>query len=76
MGKDTLRYIALCMAVYLFLFLLELFPLNPLCDFIGFGFWTHFIIYIVLLLIINPLLTRFISSRFDFREKIKEGEDL
>ena len=64
MGKQTIKYIGLCIGIYLCLSVVEIFLLRPLVDFIGTGFWTHMIVYCVLLLVINPVSTYFIIEKF------------
>lgn len=71
MGKQTFKYIGLCIAFYLCISLLELFFANPLIDFIGTGFWIHMITYCILLILINPILTYFLVNRlFKFEPDI------
>ena len=64
MGKQSFKYIGLCMGIYLCLSAIEIFLCKPLVDFIGTGFWTHMLVYSCLLLIANPIATYFIIKRF------------
>lgn len=63
MGKYTLKYIGLCMGIYLALSGIEIFLLRPLIDFIGTEFVTHLIVYNVLLLIVNPLVVYIVAGK-------------
>ena len=76
MGKDTFRYIGTCMLIYLSLAALELFLLEPVLDMIVQGFWFHFCIYMFLLLIVDPLLTRKLAGKIRWKELIEDGDDL
>lgn len=70
MGKQTIKYIGLCMLIFLVLSVIEIFLLRPLIDFIGTDFWTHFIVYNVFLLLINPFATKYaINKFFDFKSE-------
>ena len=64
MGKDTFRYIGLCMALYLTMAAIEYFLMGPLADFISQDYRVHLIAYLLCLLLINPALTRSIADRF------------
>lgn len=74
MGKDGFRYFVVCTGIYLALAGAEFFLFRPLLDFFGTGVWTPVIVYIVLLLIADPLLTRFISDQIGFKELNKDEE--
>lgn len=74
MGKKAFAYVGVCMGIFLGLTAAEFFVFDPLLDFISQGFWGHFIMYMILLLIINPLLTRKLADLFKFEEKNEEGE--
>ncbi len=64
MVKQTLKYIVFCMAIYLSISAIEIFLLPPLIDFISTDFWIHMYIYIFLLLVLNPIITKLISDKF------------
>lgn len=64
MGKQTFKYIGLCMAIYLSMSVVEIFLCKPFIDFIGTGFWTHMVVYCVLLLLVNPVVTYFVIDKF------------
>lgn len=74
MGKQAFKYILVCMGIYLGISAIEIFLLESLVDFISTKFWIHFIVYIILLLVVNPILTRIISDKIGFEsdELIKE----
>ena len=76
MGKDSFKYIALCIGIYLSLALIIFYPLAPLLDFFGFGFKGRLVLHLIFLLIINPILTWFIADRFRFKENTDEGDEL
>ena len=76
MGKDALRYMAICAGIYLALAIFGFLVLRPLVDFFPASVWTPVIFYGVLLVIVDPLLTRIISDRFGFKELKREGDDL
>lgn len=64
MGKQTFKYIGLCTAIYLCISAVEIFLGSPLIDFIGTDFWTHIIVYCLLLLIVNPTVVYFVIYKF------------
>ncbi len=76
MKKELLRFSFLCIAVYLSLAACEIFLLGPLVDFVAKGFRTRILAYLILLLIVDPPVTRFIADRFRFSEMKDEGDDL
>ena len=76
MGKDTLRYMAVCAGIYLGLALFEVLVLHSLIDFFPASVWTPVIFYGILLIVIDPILTRIISNRFGFKEPKRDGDDL
>lgn len=63
------------MAVYLLLTAIEIFLFKPLVDFISMNFWGHFIVYTILLLLINPLITKIICDYFE-KKKSSSGDNL
>ncbi|MBR3252186.1 MAG: hypothetical protein IKF80_10805 [Erysipelotrichaceae bacterium] len=75
MKKKMLRYFLICMGTYLILAAAEIFLLGPLVDMITENFWGRFAVYCGLLLIVDPLVTRFVADRFDLSERIMEDED-
>ena len=77
MGKKTLPYICLCTGMYLLLGAFEIFLCRPLIDFIGFGYRTHLIVYLILLLLIDPLIVRYAADKTKYarnKENRQEGE--
>lgn len=76
MGKNAFKYIFLCLSAYLLLCVIEVFLLRPLVDFIGFGFLSHLIVYLVLFLIINPIATKIITDMFSVSRLPKEKTDI
>ena len=76
MGKDTLKYIFVCMTIYLSMSAIEIFLLNPVVDFIAKGYRGRLIVYLVLLLAVNPALTRLLADRFNWKEPARYGDDL
>ena len=62
MGKKTFPYILLCTGLYLILSAIEIFLLKPLVDFLGTGYRIHLVVNLILLLIVNPFLVRFLSD--------------
>ena len=75
MKKKMFRYFLICVGTYLILAAVEIFLLGPLVDMITVKFWGRFAIYCVLLLIVDPLIMRFVADRFDLNEKTIEDED-
>ena len=75
MGKDTFRYIGLCMLIYLSIACLQIFFLDPLIDFIFLGFWEHLIVHVILLLTAIPLLTKYLLGRFKWNIIADNGDD-
>jgi hypothetical protein len=76
MRKRLFVYWLCCLGIYLGLFLFELFVLDPVFDYIGEDFYRHLLIYVVLLVIINPILTRFLSEKLKIAHIRKEREVL
>ena len=59
--KNNLLYMLICIGFYSLFTVIEILA-KPLVNYIGTGFSTHLIVYNVLLLIINPLLTKLIAD--------------
>ena len=76
MGKDAVRYVAVCIGIYLSLALIAFFPLAPLSDFISFDYRVHLLLAALFLLIIDPVLTWFLADRFRFKEEQEENDGL
>ncbi len=76
MGKDTFKYVGVCMLIYLSLALSGFFLLDPLIDFVFRGFWKHFYVHLFLLLVIDPLLTYYLAGRFHWTQNENNGDDL
>ena len=68
MGKDTFKYIGICMGIYLSLAAVGLLLLNIVSDLFPSGVYTPLILQLIYLLIIDPLLTRYLSDRLGFKE--------
>lgn len=67
MGKQSFKYILLCIGIYLALSGIEIL-IKPLIEMIDSSFWAIMIIYNVLLLIVNPIATYFIVNKcFKFK---------
>ncbi|MBR4421823.1 MAG: hypothetical protein IKS69_04750 [Erysipelotrichaceae bacterium] len=62
MDKKTIPYILLCTGLYLIVSAIEFFPLKPLIDFLGTGYKIHLIVYLILLLIVNPIIVHYLSD--------------
>ena len=75
MKMNLLRYFFLCMLIYLSLSAIEIFLLKPVIDMITSRFWWQLVIYGILLLIVNPLVTRITGDHFDLANKEDEEED-
>lgn len=76
MAKQLFRYTLFAMFTYLGLVAAEIFILKPLIDFFGNGFKENFIVYSILILIIDPLLLRLISNRIVWKSMDEEGDDM
>ncbi|MBQ6334087.1 MAG: hypothetical protein IJI46_03330 [Erysipelotrichaceae bacterium] len=74
MGKDTFKYLGVCMGIYLALAAIEFFLLRPLVDFFGTGVYTPLIVYLIILVLVDPILTRMISDLMGFKELNKDGD--
>lgn len=67
MGKQTFKYILLCMGLYLALATFEIFLLRFAIELITQKFVAILIIYNVLLLIVNPIVVKIIiKKKFNF----------
>ena len=64
MGKQALKYIPLCVCLYLCLSAIEIFLFKPLINLIDTRFTTHLIVYNVFLLIVNPIVTKLVVDKF------------
>ena len=71
-----IKYTALCTGIYLSLAAAEIFLLGPLADFFGFSYLSHLIFYLVLLLLIDPLITRYLSEKSRKHFDSEEGEQV
>lgn len=67
MGKQTFKYIFTCVGIYLLLFLLEIFLLRPLVEFVGDSFKILVISYNLFLFILNPLVLWFIIKKINYK---------
>ena len=76
MGKDAFAYVGLCMATYLILSGFEFLFLDPLIDFVFAGFRGHLLVYLIFLLVINPLLTKKITAGYKGNKLNRYGNDL
>ena len=67
MGKQSFKYVLICMGIYLGLTLVEVFLIKLLIDLITSSYVANVIIYNVFLLVINPLAVKLIVDKcFDF----------
>lgn len=64
MGKQAIKYVPLCMGIYLALSAFEIFALRPLINLFETRFWVLMIIYNIFLLIVNPIATKLIIDKF------------
>ena len=64
MGKQALKYVPLCVGIYLCLSAIEIFLFKPLINLIDTRFTTHLIVYNVFLLIVNPIVTKLVVDKF------------
>ena len=70
------KYTLLCMGIYLSLAASEIFLLSPLADFFGSSYRSHLIFYLILLLILDPILTRILSEKIRRHFDPQEGEQV
>ncbi|MBQ1483477.1 MAG: hypothetical protein IIZ28_07910 [Erysipelotrichaceae bacterium] len=75
MGKDTFRYIGLCMLIYLSIAAVQIFFLDPVIDLAVQGFFPHLYVHIALLLIFDPILTAYLLSKFKWNIIEDNGDD-
>ena len=69
MGKKAFKYILTCMAIYLLIAFIEVYLLLPLVNKIGTDFWTHFKVYTILLVLVNPIITYFVANLFGYKSQ-------
>lgn len=60
--KIAFEYVMINIGIYLFISFIEAYPLKPLIDNIGTSFLITMVSYNVLLLIVNPLITKIIAD--------------
>ncbi|MBQ5444957.1 MAG: hypothetical protein IIU29_07205 [Erysipelotrichaceae bacterium] len=75
MGKDTFRFIGLSMLIYLSIAALQIFLLDPVIDLAVWGFFPHLYVHIALLVIIDPIITRYLLGRFKWNIVNDNGDD-
>lgn len=76
MGKKTFIYIFVVVFTLLLLALIEVFLLRPLVDMIGFNYWTHLIVYLILFVFVNPIITKIITDNLKIARMDKEKTDV
>ena len=78
MNKKVFIYIPLYMFIYLIIVFIEIFLFKPFIDFFGNDFWHNFIVYNILLLLVNPILCYMLAEvvRIDFIGKDDTKGDL
>ena len=76
MGKKTFIYIFVVVFTLLLLALIEVFLLRPLVDMIGFDYWTHLIVYLILFVFVNPIITKIITDNLKIAKMDKEKTDV
>ena len=64
MKRRVLLYFLLCTFIYLTLCAFEIFILKPVIDMITFKDLYQLIIYIVLFIVVNPIITKIIAEQF------------
>ena len=74
MAEKVMRYILIYTGLYLGLSAIEVFVLSPLVDFAGNEFWNRFIVYAVLLIVINPLIVKLIGNFVFRKEDVSQGD--
>ena len=70
------KYTLLCMGIYLSLGAAGIFLLSPLADFFASSYRSHLIFYLVLLLILDPIITRILSEKIRKHFDSQEGEQV
>ena len=73
MGKKAFPYFVTCVCTYVILILVEVVALNNLIDIVSTSDMVHMIVYLALMLTVNPLLTRLITDKIDFSIKNEES---
>ena len=76
MGKKTLIYIFFVLSTLLLLALIEVFVLKPLVDMIGFDYWSHLAVYLILFVIVNPIIAKIITDQFKIAKMNKSSNDI
>ena len=61
------------MGIYLSLASVEIFLFGPLADFFGTSYRSHLIFYLILLLVIDPFFTRYLSEKIRIHFEPEEG---
>lgn len=62
MKNEAIKYIGFYTLGYLILSGIEIFLLRPLIDFIGTNYFIHLVVYLILLLIVNPVVVKQLGS--------------
>ena len=70
------KYTLLCMGIYLSLAAMEFFLLSPLAYFFGSSYRSHLILYLILLLVLDPIITRILSEKIRKHFGSEEGEQV
>lgn len=73
MGKKAFPYFVTCVCTYVIMTLIEIVVLNNLIDIVSTSDMVHMVVYLVLMLTVNPLLTRIITDKIDFSIKNEES---
>jgi len=76
MKKKVFLYIPIYMGIFLILSFIEIFLLKPFIDFFGNNFWRNFIVYTLIMLLINPILCKILGDliKIDFDEDDSKGD--
>ena len=75
MAVKLIKYFFLSLSMLLAMAAAEIFLLRPVLDMISFDHWTQFTIYMVLLLLVNPLIVRLILDDHGLFEQAKSERD-
>ena len=67
--RNNSIYFGLCLGTYLSLVIIEIFVLEALINMFTTHFFYKVIIYSILLLLINPFLTKFLTDKYKFNIK-------
>jgi len=70
---DGLKYTLICILIQLVLLFIEIFILKPIIDFFGNGFVNNLIVYVILILVFNPIITYFLSNKLSFISKSEDS---